>query len=125
MVLKPDNFTEQAREVLAKSQEVKRRYRHGQWDVEHMLMAVLEQDSGVPAEILKGLGAPVDAMRARLDELMRQGPKTAHESAQVYVAPRAARALERAKDKADRRSPSIASTSRRTPRWSGASSRYW
>ena len=41
MVLKPDNFTEQAREVLAKSQEVMRRYRHGQWDVEHMLLAVL------------------------------------------------------------------------------------
>ena len=102
MVLKPDNFTEQAREVLAKSQEVMRRYRHGQWDVEHMLLAVLEQEGGVPADILKGLGAPVEAMKARVDALLRQGPKTAYESTQIYVAPRAARALERARDEAAR-----------------------
>ena len=102
MVLKPDNFTEQAREVLAKSQDVMRRYRHSQWDVEHILVAVLEQDRGVAAEILKRLGAPVDDMRARLTKLVQQGPKTAYESPQVYVAPRAARALERAKEEADR-----------------------
>ena len=102
MVLKPDNFTEQAREVLAKSQEVMRRYRHGQWDVEHMLLAVLEQEGEVPADILKGLGAPVEAMKARVDALLRQGPKTAYESTQIYVAPRAARALERARDEAAR-----------------------
>ncbi len=102
MVLKPDNFTEQAREVLAKSQEVMRRYRHGQWDVEHMLLAVLEQEGGVPADILKGLGAPVEAMKARVNALLRQGPKTAYESTQIYVAPRAARALERARDEAAR-----------------------
>ncbi len=83
MVLKPDNFTEQAREVLAKSQEVMRRYRHGQWDVEHMLLAVLEQEGGVPADILKGLGAPVEAMKARVNALLRQGPKTAYESTQI------------------------------------------
>ena len=46
MVLKPDDFTEQAQEILGKSQEVVRRYRHSQWDVEHVLMAILEQPEG-------------------------------------------------------------------------------
>ena len=41
-------------------------------------------------------------MRAGLDELLKKAPKTAYESTQVYVAPRAARALERAKEEADR-----------------------
>ena len=49
MVLRPDNFTEQAQEVLRQSQEMVRRYRHGQWDAEHILLALLEQDKGVPA----------------------------------------------------------------------------
>ena len=47
MVLRPDEFTEQAREVLGRSQEIVRRYRHSQWDVEHVLMALLERDDGV------------------------------------------------------------------------------
>ena len=34
--MKPERFTEQAQEVLAASQELVRRYRHNQWDVEHI-----------------------------------------------------------------------------------------
>ena len=102
MVLKPDNFTEQAQEILGKSQEAVRRYRHSQWDVEHVLMALLEQEEGVPAEILRRLEVPIPQMRDRLQELLEQGPKVAYESTQIYVAPRAAGALERAKEEADR-----------------------
>ncbi len=46
MVLKPDDFTEQAQEIIGKSQEIVRRYQHSQWDVEHILMALLEQVYG-------------------------------------------------------------------------------
>ena len=53
MVLRPDQFTEQAQQVLQNSQELVRQYRHSQWDVEHILMALLEEDEGVPAEILR------------------------------------------------------------------------
>ena len=47
MVLKPEQFTEQAQEVLGTSQEIVRRYRHSQWDSEHVLMAILEQEEGL------------------------------------------------------------------------------
>ena len=102
MVLKPDDFTEQAQEVLGRSHEIVRRYHHSQWDVEHILMALLEQEEGVPVEILRQMGVSVPEMRARLDGLLELGPKTAYESSQIYVAPRAARVLERAKEEADR-----------------------
>ena len=59
MVLRPDQFTEQAQEVISKSQDIFRRYRHSQWDVEHILMALLEREQGVPVEILKELGVSV------------------------------------------------------------------
>jgi ATP-dependent Clp protease ATP-binding subunit ClpC len=75
MVLKPDDFTEQAQEVLGRSQEIVRRYQHSQWDVEHILMALLEQDKGVPVEILGQLGVSIPEMRDRLNKLLEQGPE--------------------------------------------------
>jgi ATP-dependent Clp protease ATP-binding subunit ClpC len=101
-MLKPDQFTEQAQEILGKSQEIVRRYRHSQWDSEHILMAILEQEEGVPAEILRQLGVSITDIHGRLDSLLEQAPKVANESSQIYVAPRAARLLEKAKAEADR-----------------------
>ena len=102
MVLKPEQFTEQAQEVLGTSQEIVRRYRHSQWDSEHVLMAILEQTDGLPAQVLQEVGASVDGMRRRLDQLLEDAPKVAHDSSQIYVSPRASRLLERAKIEADR-----------------------
>ena len=102
MALKPEDFTEHGNEVLAKSQEVVRRYRHSQWDVEHILMALLELEQGVPATLLRQLGVAVDAMRRRVDEALEQSPKTAYESAQIYATPRATTLLANAKAEADR-----------------------
>ncbi len=102
MVLRPDEFTEQAQEILKSSQDIMRRYRHSQWDSEHVLMALVEQEKGVPAEVFRELGVSLESMHGALHELLEQAPKVAHESAQVYVTPRAARLLERAKSEAGR-----------------------
>ena len=102
MVLKPEQFTEQAQEILGKSQEIVRRYRHSQWDSEHILMALLEQEEGVPVEILRHLGVSIEQMHDRLHRLLEQAPKVAYESSQIFVAPRAARLLDRAKAETDR-----------------------
>ncbi len=102
MVLRPEEFTEQAREVLGRSQEMVRRHRHSQWDVEHVLMALLERDDGVPADVLNEIGVSVPDMRSRLDELLDAAPKVAYESTQIFVTPRAAKALERANVEAKR-----------------------
>jgi ATP-dependent Clp protease ATP-binding subunit ClpC len=102
MVLKPDDFTEQAQEVIGRSQEIVRRYSHAQWDVEHMLFALLEREEGVSAEILRKLGVSVTKMRDCLNEMLEQGPKVEYQSNQIFVSPRAAAALERAKEEAKR-----------------------
>ena len=102
MVMTPEDFTEQAQEVLGKSQEIVRRHQHSQWDVEHILMALLEQEEGVPADILQEIGASIPAMRSNLHGLLEEGPKVAYESSQIYVSPRAQRVLQRAKTEADR-----------------------
>ena len=104
MVLRPDQFTEQAQEVLQASQEVVRRYHHTQWDSEHILMALLEQENGVPADIFREVGISVAGMRDRLHQLLDQGPKIATETAQMFDTPRTRALLQRAKREAERMS---------------------
>ena len=66
MVLGPEKFTEQAQEALNNSQLILNRYRHNQWDCEHILMALIEQEKGVPAEILNELEVNINLLHARL-----------------------------------------------------------
>ena len=102
MVLRPDQFTEQAQEVLHNSQDLVRRYSHSQWDVEHILLALLQLENGIPGEILAQIGAPVDAMTAQLDQALEAAPKVSGNATQIYATPRASRLLEDAKNEADR-----------------------
>ena len=100
--MRPERFTEQARETLAASQELVRRYGHTQWDVEHILMALLEQESGLTSDILEKLGVDVAAVKGRVGGSLESAPKVAYEAGQIYATPRIARLLESAEREAER-----------------------
>ena len=51
--MKQERFTEQAQQALATSEELVRQYQHTQWDVEHILLALLIQQQGLVGDILK------------------------------------------------------------------------
>ena len=102
MVLRPEQFTEQAHWVIQYSQELVKQYHHSQWDVEHVLLALLEAEKGVPAEILGEIGADIDAIKERLRSALEQAPKVDHEAGQIYATPRSSELLQNAKREADR-----------------------
>ena len=102
MVLRPEKFTEQAQQVLSSSQEIVRRYKHSQWDVEHVLLALLEQEQGLPGDILNQLGVSVESVMRRLQEVLENTPKVAHEATQIYATPKAARLLDNARAESER-----------------------
>ena len=102
MVLKSDDFTEQAQEILGKSHEAVRRYRHSQWDVEHVLMAILEQPDGAAGRILAYLGVEIDGARDRLHQVLEANPKMEYESNQIFMTPRARYMLDGARAEAER-----------------------
>ena len=102
MVLRPDSFTESAQEVVTSSQKLVRSYRHPQWDVEHVFLALLDQEEGVPAQILRELSVDTAAVRTRLQNALERIPKLAYEPRQIYPTPRTARLLQVAKAEADR-----------------------
>ena len=88
--------------MLRESQEIVRRYRHPQWDAEHILIALLEQKEGVTLDLLAELGAPTDAIRASLHSVMDGVPRSAQTVTQIFMTPRAEATLSRAKAEADR-----------------------
>jgi ATP-dependent Clp protease ATP-binding subunit ClpC len=108
--LSPERFTEQAQEVLAASQELVRRYRHNQWDVEHVLLALLEQEKGITREIFQMLGVDIDVVRKRVGATLEGFPKVAYETGQIYATPRISAVFENANREADRLKDEFVST---------------
>ena len=102
MVLKPDDFTEQGQEVLKVSQDIVRRYRQTQWDVEHVLLALLETENGVSLEVLKEIGVQIESIKKKVEIALEAAPKTAYDNAQLYVTPRANNLIENARYEAER-----------------------
>ncbi len=101
-MMRQDRFTEQAQEVLAASQELMRQQRHTQWDVEHVLLALVQREGGLAQAILQRLNVPLPVLRERLETHLNQSPKSAYPVVQPYVTPRLVRMLENADAEANR-----------------------
>ncbi len=85
--------------------EILQRYGHNAVDTEHILLALLEQTDGVIAQILEKLSVDMNAMRERLDEILRASPKAAiygGGAGQVFITPRAKRVIDVANEEANR-----------------------
>ena len=98
-----DRFTERALDAATRSYEILQRYRHNQVDTEHMLLALLEQPEGVIPQILERMGVDVEAIKERLDSVLRASPKVQIYGGgvgQVYITPRLKRVLDQANEEA-------------------------
>jgi ATP-dependent Clp protease ATP-binding subunit ClpC len=110
MAMESDNFTESAEEALRFSQELVRRFRHAQWDVEHVFLALLVQEDSVPLQLLVEMGVDVAAVKSDLELALERTPKLQYEPTQMYATPRVARMVQDAKTEADRLKDEFIST---------------
>ncbi len=101
-MMRQDRFTQQAQEVLAASQEIVRQQRHSQWDVEHVLLALLQHQDGLAGRILDAMQVDVRALTQRVADTIGRSPKLAYDVVQVYTTPRIVKMLETANAEADR-----------------------
>ena len=102
MLPRQEKFTEQAQQAIAGSQELVRQYRHSQWDVEHVLLALLQIEDGLPVQILGQMGVPADLLRQQLRKELEGFPKMASEGDQIYGTPRVTKLMENARLEAER-----------------------
>jgi len=115
MMMSFDRFTERAQEAAARAYEIMQRYRHGQLDTEHILLALLEQPEGVIPQILERLNVDVEAIKSRLDDVLKASPRlqamgTTANPMQVYITPRVKRILDVATEEAKRLKDEYVST---------------
>ncbi len=107
-----ERFTQQAQEALQLAQRILRDLRHTQLEVEHILLALLEQPGGMAAQVIDAVGGDPAVMAAQVQQLLSGMPKAYYDrgmgSGQLYLSPRTRRFLERAQQEAFRsRSPYI------------------
>ena len=99
MNMRFDRYTERAQDAAMRAQELLMRYNHNQIDVEHLLLALLEQPEGAVSEIMDKLGADAEAFKQRLDEILRASPKASiygGGAGQMFITPRVKRVFEQA-----------------------------
>ncbi len=94
-----EKFTNQAKETIAQSQQILRRYSHNQLDVEHILLAMLEQEKGVPRRMLEQSGVQIAPLVSRIERELGSRPQVSGggaDTGQIYVTPQSNRLFDAA-----------------------------
>ncbi len=100
-----DRFTERLQDAAARANEILNRYGHNQIDVEHFLLALLEQPDGVIPQVLERMNVDTEMIRRRLDEVLKASPKAAiygGGAGQIFITPRVKRIIDQANNEANR-----------------------
>ncbi len=101
-----NRYTEKAREALQQAQRLAMRFNHQQIDVEHLLLAALDQEQGLAGAILLKAELPLDALKLKLHRELERLPRVTtgagQPTDQVYLTGRLNRLLLAAEDEAQR-----------------------
>ena len=81
----PNQFTEKAWEALARTPEVVKAAQQQQLESEHLMKALLEQESGLAISLFNKAGVPLAKLRDRTDEFISRQPKISGSGGNVYL----------------------------------------
>ncbi|MFN0009238.1 MAG: Clp protease N-terminal domain-containing protein, partial [Planctomycetota bacterium] len=96
-----DRFTDRARKVIALAKAEAKRLNHGAIGTEHLLLGLVEEGSGVAANVLKNMKVDLARIRAQVEEIARGRPAAAAQGILPFT-PRAKKILELAIEEASR-----------------------
>ena len=100
-----NRFTEKLQEGLRSAQAIAQRNGQQQLDVEHLLVALLEQEGGLAPSILAKAGVNLPGVHQALTQALQKLPKVSGPSAgmeQIYVTARLQKLLQQSEDEAKR-----------------------
>ena len=81
----PNQFTEKAWEALARTPELVKAAQQQQLESEHLMKALLEQESGLASSLFNKAGVSVAKLRDRTDEFISRQPKISGSGGNVYL----------------------------------------
>ncbi len=102
-IMRFDKFTEKTQQAVLEAQSIATRLNHQQIDVEHLLLALLEQERGIAPAILQKAGVNPDTVREQVERELQKMPKVMGPSGapdQVYLTGRMNQVMVRAEDEA-------------------------
>ncbi len=94
-----ERFTNATRETLAASQQVLRRYQQNQLDTEHLLLAMLEQETGVVVRLLQSQHVDLRALVQEVERNLGRRPQvqvSGSDTQQIFITPQLNRVLDKA-----------------------------
>jgi ATP-dependent Clp protease ATP-binding subunit ClpB len=106
-----DKLTIKSQEAVQSAQTIAEQHQHQQIDVEHLLLALLEQADGVVIPILQKLGANPKLIKERIEEELKKVPQVYGTSVgQIYLTPRLGKVFDIAWQEAQRLKDEYVST---------------
>jgi ATP-dependent Clp protease ATP-binding subunit ClpC len=88
-----DRFTDRAKKVMALARQEAQRFNHEYIGTEHMLLGLIQEGSGVAANVLKQMNVDLERIRQEIEKFVKTGPPTVA-SGQLPFTPRAKKVLE-------------------------------
>jgi ATP-dependent Clp protease ATP-binding subunit ClpB len=80
----PNKFTDKAWEAIVQAQDVVRRYKQQQMEVEHMMITLLEQQDGLAPKVLTKAGVDVGKLFQQMEDFAKRQPKV-NSSDQLFL----------------------------------------
>ena len=94
-----ERFSDRARKVLTRAQGEAQRLGHGYIDTEHILLGLVEEETGIASKVLANLGIASTKVRSAVEFVVGKGGKQTS-GVEISLAPQAKRAIELAVDEA-------------------------
>jgi len=94
-----ERFSDRARKVLTRAQGEAQRLGHGYIDTEHILLGLVEEETGIASKVLVNLGIASTKVRSAVEFVVGKGGKQTS-GVEISLAPQAKRAIELAVDEA-------------------------
>src|SRR5262249_38785137 len=95
-----NKLTEKTQEALQAAHRLAAKMGHQQMDVEHLLLALLDQERGLATSILNKAEVPVDALKLRVHRDLERLPRGSGGSGEIGMTSRLSRLLAQAEDEA-------------------------
>jgi ATP-dependent Clp protease ATP-binding subunit ClpB len=106
--MRPERLTTKAQEALQGAAAQARRRDHQAVDVEHLVLALLEQEDGIARPVLEKIGADPGRVASRVEDELRGLPRV--EGAEPYTANRLLKLVDKAEDVAKKLKDEYVST---------------
>ncbi|MEZ5914874.1 MAG: ATP-dependent chaperone ClpB [Parvularculaceae bacterium] len=107
-----ENYTDRARGLIQAAQGIALRDGHQQFTPEHLLKALLDDQEGLAANLLRSAGARPEIALAQAEEALKKLPKIEGGGGQIYLAPALARVFASAEEQSRKAGDSFVAAER-------------